>query len=180
MSTRWFLNPSERQADWPALPYAEWEATRDTLHMWTQIVGKIRLGLMPMINHWWQVPLYVSARGLTTSLMPAGDAGLEVEFDFIDHLLDLRTTDGEHRRITLEPRSVADFYAAVMTALAQLNVPVRINEYPCEIAGATRFSEDRVHGRSRCRCRRRSLGPCPPSRKPRARAPPEGGWRCGL
>ncbi|MGH9289080.1 MAG: DUF5996 family protein, partial [Acidimicrobiales bacterium] len=92
---------------WPDLTVPGWPDTRDTLHMWTQIVGKVRLGLMPMINQWWQVALYVSARGLTTSLMPTGDRGLEIEFDFVDHVLDLRTTDGERRQVALEPRSVA-------------------------------------------------------------------------
>ena len=97
----------DRREAWPDLSASPWKDTCDTLHMWTQIVGKVRLGLMPMINHWWQVPLYVSARGLTTSLMPAGRRGLEIEFDFIDHGLLLRTTDGRQRRIALEPQSVA-------------------------------------------------------------------------
>src|SRR6266851_6488639 len=92
---------------WPALPLADWAETRDTLHLWTQVVGKVRLALEPMVNHWWQVPLYVSARGLTTSMMPAGDRGLEIEFDFVDHLLALRATDGRARIVALEPRSVA-------------------------------------------------------------------------
>src|SRR5580693_5547960 len=105
---------------WPELILAPWEDTLDTFHMWTQIVGKIRLALEPMINHWWQVPLYVSARGLTTSLMHAASTGLEIEFDLIDHVLELRTTDGRDRRVALEPRSVASFYAATMTALDEL------------------------------------------------------------
>src|SRR3982074_1852227 len=99
---------------WPALPLAAWEDTRDTLHMWTQIVGKIRLGLMPMINHWWQVPLYVTARGMTASVMRYGAGGLEMEFDFQRHVLELRTTDGRTAEVRLEPRSVADFYAETM------------------------------------------------------------------
>src|SRR6202171_5870386 len=89
----------------PDLTLSSWEDTRDTFHMWTQVVGKIRLALEPMANHWWQVTLYVSARGLTTSLMHAGSTGLEIEFDLIDHVLDLRTSDGRHRHVTLEPRS---------------------------------------------------------------------------
>ena len=95
---------------WPELTVASWQPTRDTLHMWTQIVGKVRLALEPMVNHWWQVPLYVSGRGLTTSLMHAGDKGLEMEFDFVDHVLHIRTTRGELRQIVLKPQSVADFY----------------------------------------------------------------------
>src|SRR6476620_10339920 len=92
---------------WPDLSLSAWNDTLATLHMWTQVVGKVRLALEPMINHWWQVPLYVSARGLTTSLMHAGGRGLEIEFDFIDHALQLRTTDGQSRQIALEPQSVA-------------------------------------------------------------------------
>ncbi|MEY2523399.1 MAG: hypothetical protein QOJ66_1964 [Ilumatobacteraceae bacterium] len=130
---------------WPDLTLSRWEATRDTVHLWTQIVGKIRLALMPMINHWWQVSLYVSARGLTTSLMPAGDFGLEVEFDFVDHVLDLRTTHGEHRRIKLEPRSVANFYAATTTALDELGVHVHLFPRPSEVVEAIPFDEDELH-----------------------------------
>jgi Family of unknown function (DUF5996) len=130
---------------WPDLSLSRWDDTRDTLHLWTQIVGKIRLGLMPMINHWWQVPLYVSARGLTTSLMPAGDTGLEIEFDFIDHVLDLRTTGGEHRLVTLEPRSVANFYAATTTAVDELGVRVSIFPRPSEVIEAIPFDEDELH-----------------------------------
>src|SRR4051794_19547217 len=105
-------------ARWPELHLAEWEDTRDTLHLWTQIVGKVRLALSPMVNHWWQVPLYVSARGLTTSLMHTVDVGLEVELDFVEHLLRVRTTDGRERQVRLEPRTVASFYAETMAALA--------------------------------------------------------------
>src|SRR4051795_624700 len=104
---------------WPPLPLAEWQDTKDTLHLWTQIVGKVRLALTPMVNHWWQVPLYVSARGLTTSLMHTDGRGLEIEFDFVDHVLVLGTTDGDSRTVALEPRTVASFYEAVMTALRE-------------------------------------------------------------
>ncbi|MDQ1490056.1 MAG: hypothetical protein QOJ23_2570 [Actinomycetota bacterium] len=130
---------------WPDLTLAGWEDTRDTLHMWTQVVGKVRLALEPMINHWWQVTLYVSARGLTTSLMPAGDRGLEIEFDFVDHVLDLRTTDGARRQVPLEPRSVASFYQATMAALADIGVQVTINPRPQEVVEAIPFGEDEVH-----------------------------------
>jgi hypothetical protein len=123
---------------------SEWEETRDALHLWTQVVGKVRLGLEPMVNHWWQVTLYVSARGLTTSMMPSGARGLEVEFDFLDSLLHLRTTDGDARAITLEPRSVASFHRDVVTALDELGVAVKINAQPQEIADAVRFDRDDV------------------------------------
>src|ERR1700682_6438447 len=112
MSTRWSLNPSDRRGDpWPALPYAEWEATRDTVHMWTQIVGKTRLALTPLENHWWNVPLYVTPRGLTTSTIPYNPRAIMVDFDFIDHQLCIRTSSGKERSLRLYPRSVADFYS---------------------------------------------------------------------
>jgi uncharacterized protein DUF5996 len=130
---------------WPDLTLSRWQDTRDTLHLWTQVVGKVRLGLEPMINHWWQVPLYVSARGLTTSLMPAGDRGLEIEFDFVDHALDLRTTDGARRQVPLEPRSVASFYRATMTALDDIGVQVRVLPRPSEVVDAIPFGEDELH-----------------------------------
>ena len=132
-------------AAWPALTIEKWADTRDTLHLWTQIVGKVRMALEPMTNHWWQVTLYVSGRGLTTSLMHAGDRGVEAEFDFLAHHLELRTTDGATRRIALEPRSVADFYAATMTALDELGIPVHIVTRPNEVVDAIPFDEDEVH-----------------------------------
>ena len=130
---------------WPDLTLSGWQDTRDTLHMWTQVVGKVRLALEPMINHWWQVTLYVSARGLTTSIMPTGDRGLEIEFDFVDHVLDLRATDGARRQVPLEPRSVASFYQATMAALADIGVPVTINTRPQEVVEAIPFDKDEVH-----------------------------------
>src|SRR5688572_21290724 len=130
---------------WPDLTLPGWQDTRDTLHLWTQVVGKVRLALEPMLNHWWQVTLYVSARGLTTSLMPAGDRGLEIEFDFRDHRLELRTTEGELRPVALEPRSVASFYAATMAALDDLGIDVTINRQPQEVVEAIPFDEDEVH-----------------------------------
>ena len=130
---------------WPELTLSTWQDTRDTFHMWTQVVGKVRLALEPMVNHWWQVPLYVSARGLTTSLMHAGTTGLEIEFDLIDHDLALRTTDGRHRHVALEPRSVADFYRATMHALDELDVRVTILPRPVEVAAAIPFADDEQH-----------------------------------
>ncbi|HEY7438016.1 MAG TPA: DUF5996 family protein [Acidimicrobiia bacterium] len=130
---------------WPVLTLTEWEDTRDTLHMWTQIVGKIRLALEPMVNHWWQVVLYVSARGLTTSLMHAGDLGLEIEFDFLDDVLVLRTTNGEMRTVELAPRTVADFYRATVESVSALGVDVSIFARPVEIADAIPFLDDVTH-----------------------------------
>jgi hypothetical protein len=130
---------------WPQLPLSAWADTRDTLHMWTQVVGKVRLALEPMINQWWQVPLYVTVQGLTTSLMPYGNRGLEATFDFHRHLLDLRTTDGASRQVALEPRSVADFYAEVMRRLGELDVPVEIYPRPVEVPVAIPFAEDDEH-----------------------------------
>ncbi len=130
---------------WPDLTLSAWEDTRDTLQLWTQVVGKVRLALEPMVNHWWQVPLYVSARGLTTSLMHDGERGLEIEFDFVDHKLDLRTSDGGIRSVPLEPRSVARFYAETMTALDDLGVHVRILARPVEITEAIPFAQDHKH-----------------------------------
>lgn len=132
--------------DWPQL--LPWADTRDTIHLWFQIVGKIRLGLEPMVNHWWQVPLYVSARGLTTSLMhggPGAGTGLEIEFDFLAHALQLRTFTGETRSVALEPRSVASFYAETMAALEGLGVPVRIVAKPNEVERAVPFADDEEH-----------------------------------
>jgi hypothetical protein len=113
--------------------------------MWTQVVGKIRLALEPMLNHWWQVPLYVSARGLTTSLMHAGATGVEIEFDLVNHVLDLRLTDGRGARVALEPRSVASFYKATMAALDELGVRVRIFPRPVEVLEAIPFADDEQH-----------------------------------
>jgi Family of unknown function (DUF5996) len=132
-------------AVWPDLTLSRWADTRDTLHLWTQIVGKVRLGLTPMINHWWNVTLYVSARGLTTSLMHTGGRGLEIEFDFVDQVLVLRTTDGQQRRVRLEPRSVASFYGATMDALAELGVEINLNTRPNEVVEAIPFDQDEVH-----------------------------------
>jgi hypothetical protein len=135
------LNPPE----WPALPFAEWEKTCDTLHMWTQIVGKTRLALAPMENHWWQVALYLTPRGLTTSAMPCGTRTLSVEFDFIDHALQLRASEGATRRIELRPRAVADFYAEYMGTLRELGVQAKFKPSPAEVATAIPFAEDREH-----------------------------------
>ena len=115
---------------WPELTLSGWGETLATFHMWLQIVGKVRLALEPMVNHWWQVPLYVSARGLTTSLMHTPATGVEMEFDLVNHLLEVRTTDGASGHVTMKPRSVASFYGATMALVEELGVPVRILPVP--------------------------------------------------
>ena len=130
---------------WPELTLGAWADTRDTLQLWTQIIGKIRLMQTPWLNHSWHVPLYVNARGLTTSPIAHGSRSFDIQFDFTLHVLDITVSDGRMRRLVLQPQSVADFYAGVMAALADLGVAVAINEMPCEIAGAVAFSRDRVH-----------------------------------
>ena len=132
-------------ADWPALPLDGWQATYDTLHLWTQMVGKTRLALSPMENHWWQVALYVTPRGLTTSPIPHGQRTFEVSFDFVDHLLVARTSDGDTRTLPLEARPVADFYRDYRAMLGSLGLDVHIWPHPSEIDGAIPFPDDRVH-----------------------------------
>ena len=130
---------------WPELPYAGWSDTAVTLQLWTQIVGKVRLSLMPWINHGWQVPLYVTARGLGTSFIPFSTEILEIEFDFVAHRLHARTSRGEERTLALEAQAVADFYARVMALLRGLGVQATINQWPSEMSGPIRFSDDRTH-----------------------------------
>jgi len=139
------MPPVSHDAPWPELPYAAWKDTCSTLQLWTQVVGKVRLALTPWLNHSWHVTLYVTARGLGTPPIAVGGRDLAIEFDFIDHVLWLRTSDGHTRQVMLRPVSVAEFYADVMLALSELGVAVRINEMPNEIPGAVRFSEDRIH-----------------------------------
>ncbi len=131
--------------EWPALPYAAWKDTRDTLQLWTQIVGKIRLSLTPWINHSWHVVLYLTARGLTTSPIPYSGREFQIDFDFIDHVLWVRTSDGHFRQLALAPVPVAQFYADLRAALAELGIAVRISTMPNEIADAIPFDRDRVH-----------------------------------
>jgi len=132
-------------ASWPELSYPAWRDTAATLQLWTQIVGKVRLSLSPWLNHGWQVPLYVTARGLGTSPIPAGHEILEIEFDFISGLLRVRTSSGEERELPLEPQSVADFHSRLLRILADIGIEVAINEMPNEVPDPIRFSEDRVH-----------------------------------
>ncbi|MFC8529731.1 DUF5996 family protein [Nocardia sp. NPDC057227] len=131
--------------NWPRLRVAEWTDTRDTLHMWTQIVGKIRMAHAPLVNHWWEVALYVSPRGLTTSAIPYADGVFDLEFDFVEHRLLARTSAGESRAVALEPKSVADFYAEVTDALGALRVPATIRPVPNEVQVAIPFDQDTVH-----------------------------------
>jgi Family of unknown function (DUF5996) len=130
---------------WPELRYDDWRTTCATLHLWTQIVGKVRLATTPWLNHSWHVPLYVNARGLTTSPMPHGALAFELQFDFLEHVLECTVSDGNSARIDLVPQSVAAFKASVMDMLARLGVPTSIHDLPCEIAGAVPFSTDQVH-----------------------------------
>jgi hypothetical protein len=139
------MTGSGRTSAWPALPVADWVDTRDTLQLWTQIVGKVRMANTPMINHWWNVPLYVSERGLRTSLIPYGQRGFDVDFDFVAHRLDIAVTDGQHRSMALEPRSVSDFYREFMGHLDALDLTTPIWTMPVEIPGAIPFDEDDRH-----------------------------------
>jgi len=130
---------------WPALPYEEWKDTLDTLHMWTQVVGKTKLELAPFLNEWWEVGFSVTARGLTSGTIPFGQQVFQVDFDFLDHRLDVLVSDGATRSLPLQPRSVADFYQAFMGALDELGIAVRINPVPVEVDAPIPFAEDTVH-----------------------------------
>ncbi len=134
-----------RTESWPQLPYEAWKDTYATLHMWTQIAGKIRLVQTPWLNHSWHVVLYLSPRGLTTSPIPYGDRSFQLEFDVIDHVLVASTGGGAVKRIGLHPRTVADFYAELMRTLAGLGIEIRINDMPNELPDPIRFSQDRTH-----------------------------------
>ena len=131
--------------DWPPLPYEEWRETRDTLHMFMQIVGKVRLALEPMEPQWAQVPLYLTARGLNTSPIPHPAGPFDIDVDFIDHVVTVRTTRGRLERVALRPQPVADFYAALMAALAAAGVPTEITELPSEVPDPIPFPADTVH-----------------------------------
>src|SRR5438046_9520539 len=126
---------------WPELILEEWQDTLATVHMWTQIVGKIRMKLTPLVNHWWNVTLYVSARGLTTSPLPYEDRIFEIEFDFIDHKLRIDCSDGALTTLDLRPQSVADFYKELMEALRGLGINVKIRPMPVEIPNTIRFDD---------------------------------------
>ncbi|HML21355.1 MAG TPA: DUF5996 family protein [Aggregatilinea sp.] len=130
---------------WPALPLDAWQDTYETLHRWTQIVGKVRMALTPMRNHWWQVPLYVTPRGLTTSPIPYGERCFEIDFDFTDHALRISTSEGTRRAFELQPMAVAVFYRTLMDELRALGIEVEIWPVPVEIEDRTPFDEDYAH-----------------------------------
>jgi hypothetical protein len=131
---------------WPAIPVARWRDTRDTLQLYTQIVGKVRLANEPLSNHWWNVPLYLTARGLTTSPMPHPTGpSFQIDFDFVGHQLDVVTATGDRRSMALEPRTVADFYDDMLRCLDELDVGTAIWPVPVEIEGAIPFADDHVH-----------------------------------
>jgi hypothetical protein len=130
---------------WPELSYAAWRDTRDTLHLWTQVVGKVRLALTPWLNHSWHVVLYVTARGLTTSPIPYRGREFQIDFDFIDHVLWVRTSEGHSRELKLAPMTVAEFYKDLLAALAALGIDVAINTMPCEIPNCIPFEQDVMH-----------------------------------
>jgi Family of unknown function (DUF5996) len=135
----------QAQAEWPELPLDAWQDTYSTLHMWTQVVGKVRLALSPLVNHWWEVALYVNARGLTTSAIPYEDEIFEVQFDFIDHKLTIQTSRGSSRSIPLKPQTVANFYSDFMSALHSLGIEVKIWTMPVEVPNPVRFESDMQH-----------------------------------
>lgn len=130
---------------WPKLPLTEWKDTSETLHMWTQIVGKIRLALTPLVNHWWNVTFYVTPRGLTTSAIPYNDRLFQIDFDFISHLLVIETIDGSTKTMALRSRSVADFYQELMSTMKSLGIPVTIWSTPVEVQDRTPFEKDETH-----------------------------------
>jgi len=147
------MTPNSPNDDLPALPLESWKDTLATLHMWTQVVGKVRLKLCPLVNHWWNVPLYVTARGMTTSAMPYPHAPLsgtisrtvEVRFDFIAHQFLIETSEGRVSAIALQPQSVGDFYQKFMAALAELGITVKIWTTPCEVPDPIPFEQDKLH-----------------------------------
>ena len=130
---------------WPELPLDAWQDTYDTLHMWTQIVGKVRLAQSPRVNHWWEVPLYVIARGLTTSAIPYGEGIFEIQFDFLEHKLTIQTSWNSVKSFPLKPQTVAGFYAEFMSALRSLGIAVKIWTMPVEVPNPVRFETDTQH-----------------------------------
>lgn len=140
-----YIQLEDRRMNLPELALSAWQDTYSTLHLWMQIVGKIRLAHSPYSNHWWQVPFYLTSRGLTTSPMPYADRFFDMDFDFIDHALMIRVSDGQTRAIPLAPRSVADFYAEVMATLRGVGIDVTIWTTPVEIANPTPFERDHHH-----------------------------------
>jgi len=132
-------------ADWPRLPSGQWGDTVETLHMWTQVVGKVRMEISPWVNHSWSVPLYLNARGFTTSTIPYGARTFEIDFDFVDHVLPIRASDGQTNVLTLQPKSVAQFYHELLETLSEMGLDVSIHTVPNEIPDPIAFPEDEVH-----------------------------------
>jgi len=139
------LYASDQPECWPVLLLDSWRDTYATLHMWTQMVGKVRLRLTPLVNHWWNVPLYVTAQGLTTSRIPYGPRAFELWFDFLRHQFVLETSDGIRKTLPLAPRSVAEFYGEFMAMLRSAGIEVKIWPMPVEIPNPIQFDEDHVH-----------------------------------
>ena len=139
------LTASPRWETWPTLPLDAWSDTYATLHMWTQIVGKVRLAQSPWLNHSWHVTLYVTTRGLTTSPVPYGSRTFEIDFDFVDHQLTVQASDGRAIRTALEPQSVAAFYANLMEGLSKLDLTLKIHRKPNEVPEPIRFDQDETH-----------------------------------
>ena len=135
----------DAEACWPALPLASWQDTCETLHMWTQIVGKVRLALMPPVNHWWHVPLYVNSRGLATATIPYRGSAFELQFDFVEHQLRLCTAAGSEHLLPLVPRSVAEFYREFMKMMSAAGIEAKIWRVPVEIPNPIPFDEDEMH-----------------------------------
>ncbi len=138
---------------WPELPYESWAATRETFHLWLQVVGKVKLALTPFLNEWWNVGLALTARGPTTGPMPAGPVELQLDVDLLDDQVRLVTSRGDVGVVELRPRSVADFHAAVVAALRELGIDVHLSALPSEIPDPVRFDQDPVHDaydRGRC------------------------------
>lgn len=136
---------AQHSTAWPSLRVDDWAPTRDTLHMWMQIVGKVRLAHSPMVNHWWQVTFYVTPRGLTTSAIPYGTDVFDISFDFVDHQLLIRSSSGATRSVVLEPKSVAEFYAQTMQTLEEMGFTTSIQSHPNEVEPAVPFDQDDEH-----------------------------------
>jgi hypothetical protein len=136
---------SNSPSAWPPLPLEDWKDTYATLHMWMQVVGKVKLALTPLVNHWWNVPLYVSSHGLTTAAMPYGERSFEIQFDFLNHQLQIQCNDGGERTLKLRPKPVADFYHEFMDALHSAGIEAKIWRMPVEIPNPIPFDEDRTH-----------------------------------
>src|ERR1700687_3395723 len=139
------LKKITKEEVWPTLPYEDWKGTLDTLHMWMQIVGKVKLAIAHFINQWWEVAFYVNAYGMTTGRIPYKNEVFEVDFDFINHNVGIRTSEGKEKTITLKPRSVAEFYNEFMHTLKILDIEVTIHPVPAEVANPIPFKEDTKH-----------------------------------